>query len=129
MNYYNPYFYSIPSAAMQAPKVGLFSRLFGGNLTFGSIVNGTQKTLGFINQVIPVVKQARPMINNAKTMFKVMNEFKKTDKPKTSFTDKVNKTVNNIKNNVNTNININTPEKEETVDTQNVLSEGPTFFI
>ena len=28
-------------------------------------------------QGIPLIKQARPIIKNAKTMFKVMNEFKK----------------------------------------------------
>lgn len=124
MNYYNPYFYSIPSSMMSAPKVGLFSRLFGGNFSFGSLINGTQKTLNFVNQVIPVVKQAKPMINNAKTMFKVMNEFKKTDKPKSSLNNKIINSTNNTKKentiNLNENKNINT-----NIDT----NEGPKFFI
>ena len=76
MNYYNPYFYSIPTS-LSTPKVGLFSRLLGGSgLTLGKIFNGTQRVLSFANQAIPLVKQVRPMIGNAKTMFKVMNEFK-----------------------------------------------------
>ena len=31
------------------------------------------------NQAIPLVKQVKPVIGNAKTMFKIMNEFKKDD--------------------------------------------------
>lgn len=84
MNYYNPYFYAYPyinTTMNTAPKLGLFSRLFGGNLNFGSILSGTQKTLNIVNQAIPIVKQAGPVLNNAKTMFKVMNEFKKVETP------------------------------------------------
>lgn len=84
MNYYNPYFYGIPTTiADSAPKVGLLSRIFGkSGVTFSSILNGTQKVLNVANQAIPLVKQARPMITNAKTMFKIMNEFKKGDNNK-----------------------------------------------
>lgn len=121
MNYYNPYFYSMPTA-MSTPKVGLFSRLLGGNgITLGGILNGTQRALNFANQAIPLVKQVRPMIGNAKTMFKVMNEFKRVEKPK-----------QNINNNISSNTN-NTPTltKEETIIENNYTSteEGPTFFM
>lgn len=73
MNYYNPYFSALPYMSV-APKLGLFSRLFGGNLSFGTILSGTQKTLNIVNQTIPLVKQAGPVFKNAKTMFKVMIE-------------------------------------------------------
>ena len=124
MNYYNPYFYSVPSS-FATPKVGLFSRLFGGSgITLSGILNGTQKALNFANQAIPLVKQVRPMIGNAKTMFKVMNEFKKVDTIKN---DKINTDINtdktsnliNEENNDN-NINNNLPQE---------YSNGPTFFI
>ena len=120
MNYYNPYFYAMPTAV---PRAGLFSRLFGSSgITLGGILNGTQRVLNFANQAIPLVKQVKPMIGNAKTMFKVMNEFKKTEKPKNS----VNKGVNtNVVNDISTN-NSNINE-----DNNQVLeySEGPTFFM
>ena len=126
MNYYNPYFYSMPTA-ISAPKVGLLSRLTGGSgLTFGTILNGTQRALNFANQAIPLVKQVRPMIGNAKTMFKVMNEFKRTEKPNQ------NKSLNNNENK-NTNYtdqdnNINNEYTEvENINISN--SDGPTFFI
>lgn len=46
------------------------------NIKWGSILDGTSKTLGVINQAIPVIYQVKPIINNAKTMFniaKIMN--------------------------------------------------------
>ena len=74
MNYYNPYFYAIPN--MQKP--GLFSRLFNG-ISFGNILSGTERALNLANQAIPLIKQVKPIIHNTKTMFKIMNEFKKTN--------------------------------------------------
>ena len=46
------------------------------NIKWASLLDGTQKTLGVINQAIPIVYQVKPIINNAKTMFniaKIMN--------------------------------------------------------
>ena len=124
MNYYNPYFYSIPST-ISTPKVGLLSKLTGGSgLTFGSILNGTQRALNFANQAIPLVKQVRPMIGNAKTMFRVMNEFKRTEKPNNNVS--LNNNIINketTKEVINNNINI----ENESNNTD--YNEGPTFFI
>ena len=105
MNYYNPYFFTEPFI-INASKTSLFSRLFGG-ITFGKVLNGTQRALTFANQAIPFVKQVKPIIGNAKTMFKVMNEFKKSENPK--------KNLNSF-NTTKKNISINN-------------DDGPTFFI
>ena len=79
MNYYNPYVNFAPYIT-PTTQTGLLSRIFkSGKFSLSSILNGTQRTLNFINQAIPVVKQVSPMLQNAKTMFKVMNEFKKTE--------------------------------------------------
>ena len=43
------------------------------NIKWGALLDGTSKTLGVINQAIPVVYQVKPIINNAKTIFKVAN--------------------------------------------------------
>jgi hypothetical protein len=111
MNYYNPYFMSYPYANVSnMARGGLFNRLFGG-INMSSILSGTQKTLNIVNQTIPLVKQAQPILKNAKTMFKVMNEFKKVDTPSeksTSIEQKI--------------------EKKE-VPNQELVSNGPTFFI
>ena len=76
MNFYNPYFMPYNYASR-----GLFSNLFRG-INFSSILNGTSRTLNVINQAIPVVKEISPMIKNTKTIFRVMNEFNKSDNPK-----------------------------------------------
>lgn len=122
MNYYPYYSYlptAIPSSAPAA--TGLFSRLFRNGINWGSIVNNTQKTLNIINQAIPVVKQVSPVVKNAKTMFKVMNEFKKVD---------VNSTQKNAEIN-NNRINTTTvadKQSETTTTTINTIESGPTFF-
>ncbi len=106
MNYYNPYFTMYPYMNMARP--GLISRLFSGirNINFGSIISGTGKTLNVVNQAIPLVKQVSPVVKNAKTMFKVMNEFKRVNTP----------SFNKIKKETN--------EYKETIKN----SIGPTFF-
>lgn len=122
MNYYNPYFYTMPaSIAESAPKVGLLTRLFGrSGATLSSILNGTQKVLNVANQAIPLVKQARPMVNNAKTMFRIMNEFKRSDvKPK-----RTNKQYNQV----NTNNTNNTTNTNNELTNYQTVSTGPTFF-
>ncbi|MBR3363039.1 MAG: hypothetical protein IKG40_03840 [Bacilli bacterium] len=106
MNYYNPYFMMYPSAG---------PRLFGSirnslrGLNFSGILNGTQRTLNIINQAIPLVKQVRPVLRNAGTMFKVMNEFKKTDTHK----------------NINSNYHNNYSNDEN----MEKYDEGPKFFL
>ena len=99
MNYYNPYF--VPTTPS---RFSLLAR----NINFNSILNGTQKTLNIINQTIPMIKQVKPIVNNAKTMFKVMNEFKKIDNKEND-----NKVIKEIE---------KTEEKKDYI-------EGPTFFV
>lgn len=113
MNFYNPYYYTFPTTLTQ-PKIGLLGRLFGSTgASIGNFLNGTQKVLNIANQTIPLVKQVKPMIGNAKTMFRVMNEFKKTEKPIII----KNETINN-----------QTVDKEN-IETTNSNNLGPKFFI
>ena len=117
MNYYNPYVYTIPTSVSPS-KIGLFSRLFGNSgITIGKVLNGTQRILNFANQAIPLVKQVRPMIGNAKTMIKVMNEFKRTEGPKQNTATIENSKVENE--------TINIEKDNNYVESDS----GPTFFI
>ena len=108
MNFYNPYFYSLPQTT--TPSLGLLGRVANSTrgLSLGTIVNGTQKTLNIINQAIPIIKEASPMMQNAKTMFKIANEFKKVDTP-------VNESVKQ--------------ENLETKQTEISNENGPIFFL
>lgn len=121
MNYYNPYL-GLYSASTIPARTGLLRGLFSGrNFSFGSIISGVQKTLNLVNQTIPVIKQVSPVMKNAKTMFKVMNEFKKTDTPKKSVP----------KNNVSSNASetTNNESNYENIETIDNNENGPTFFI
>lgn len=117
MNYgynFNPVFMrSAMPMTMAAPSSGL-SSLFApsaiGNaasaskFTFSGLLNGASKTLGVINQAIPVFYQVKPIWNNAKTMMRVVKGINSND------------TKNSI-NNTNNSIS----KKEE-------QSNAPTFF-
>lgn len=75
-------------------------------ITFSGILNGASKTLGVINQAIPVFYQVKPIWNNARTMFKVVKGLNSKDNTlvnteTTSKTEK-NKTINNRKSNAPT---------------------------
>ena len=107
MNYYFPYG-TIPY--IEGTKNGLLSRIFRNGINWSTILTNTQKTLNIVNQTIPVIKQVGPMVNNAKTMFKVMNEFKKVNTPKKEIKNETKKTTKNqIIEEKNTQTNYNNP--------------------
>jgi len=89
------------------------------NNTFsiGKIVGGLSKTLNVANQLIPLYKEAKPMIQNAKSAFGLIKEFGNT-------------TTNKVLTNKEKNI---TPIKEkiESLKDNNINQnkKGPTFFL
>jgi hypothetical protein len=100
MNFYNPYMNYIPYPQTTSPKClirGFLGRLRKGT-SWTTILDNTQRTLGIVNQAIPLVKQTGPIIKNARTMFRVMNEFKKDDNSITTPDTSINKNNNNIMN-------------------------------
>lgn len=48
-------------------------------ISFSQILNSTSKTLGVINQAIPVFYQIKPIWNNAKTMLKIAKGINSKD--------------------------------------------------
>ena len=48
-------------------------------INWSSLLDGTQKTLGVINQALPLIYQVKPIIDNAKTMFKIADVIKSPD--------------------------------------------------
>ncbi len=46
------------------------------SINWSTMLNNTQKTLNIINQAIPIAYQVKPMVNNAKTMFKIIGAVK-----------------------------------------------------
>ena len=83
-------------------RPGLFSKLFNFSKGFNwtTFLDGTQKTLGVINQAIPIVYQVKPIINNARTMFKIADEIRKPPNQNNTNSSNI-----NLQNQVNANIN------------------------
>lgn len=120
MNYYSPYFGYTPYTAPTSK--GILSGILGGikGTNWSGILSNVQKTLGIVNQAIPMVKQVSPIVNNAKTMFKIMNEFKKVDTQIKSTTENKNKETNE------------NSEIIEVTNSRNINSNDynqPTFFV
>ena len=86
----------------------MFGNPYGTGLTFTKVLSGLSKTLNVANQVIPIYKEAKPMINNARTIFGALKELGKDN-------------------------NNNTIKKQEKIkkDTTpaKVISNNPKFFL
>ena len=93
MNNFNPYFNSINmtrnispfattgssimSGATQVAKTGgLFSRIGSSKITLSGILNGAQKTIGTVNQIVPLYNQIKPMFQNSKILLSVAKGLK-----------------------------------------------------
>lgn len=61
--------YPNPYQITKIPTKGLLSSIKA--IDWKALLDSTQKTLGVINQAIPIVYQIKPIVNNAKTLFKI----------------------------------------------------------
>lgn len=73
----------------------MFGQMPTSGLTFSKVLGGISKTLSIANQVIPLYQQAKPMINNAKTIFSVLKEFN-TKNPETTKTSTTKSSIQEV---------------------------------
>ena len=98
----------VPYALNSAPrgilgKLGVLNNGIKG-INWGGLLNNTSKTLGVINQAIPIVKQAGPMLNNMRSMVKLEKKYKNETSPKnTSIKKDIEKSKQVITNNTSLN--------------------------
>ncbi len=94
--------------------IGLTSK----GLSLTKIIGGISKTLQIANQVIPLYQKAKPMIHNARSLFSVVKEMKKTT---------------NTPNTINNSQKLNTPNNSASKSQQNTIKKestlSPTFFL
>lgn len=109
---FNPYQAFMPFRATSG--LGILGRI-----NWGTLLSNAQKSLSIVNQAIPIVYQVKPIVSNARTVFKVVNELGKPNKTNT------NTNTNTKANNINT--NESTPIKNSS--NQNYSSNEPVFFI
>ncbi len=96
MNNYNPFFNSlnmtrsispfattassfISNATQGARSTGLLSKLSTSKFSLSGILNGAQKTIGTVNQIVPLYNQIKPMVQNSKVLLNVAKSLKSTD--------------------------------------------------
>ena len=61
-------------------------------LTLTKVLGGISKTLGIANQVIPLYREAKPMIKNARTILSVLKDMNKPVNNKPSKTKQIRET-------------------------------------
>ena len=111
---------SLLGARSAAPVVSaLGGATKASTFTFSGLLNGASKTLGVINQAIPVFYQVKPIINNAKTMYRVAKEINSNDRKNTSTNTNSSNSSNNSNNNTSTN----------NISNNNNDVNKPNFFI
>lgn len=111
---------SLLGARSAAPAVNaLGGATKASTFTFSGLLNGASKTLGVINQAIPVFYQVKPIINNAKTMYRVAKEINSNDRKNTSTNTNSSNNSNNSNNNTSTN----------NISNNNNDVNKPNFFI
>lgn len=67
-------------------------------INWSGLLDGTQKTLGVINQAIPIMYQVKPIINNARTMFRIADEIRNpSNTSNNSYNNSSTSTINNNK--------------------------------
>lgn len=94
-------------------------------LTLTKVAGGISKTLGIVNQAIPIYKEVKPIAQKARGMYSLVKEFGSIPNNKTNNTTNINNTnINNnlLPNRFNTNQTLNTQEK------RNVSTTSPVFF-
>lgn len=69
------------SIASNAFRNGIAPRGIGSKISLSGILNGAQKTIGTVNQIVPLYNQVKPMIENSKSVFKVFKGIKSKNTP------------------------------------------------
>lgn len=122
-SFYNPYMFQAYQTASGVGKAGLGIKGLFHNFNFGNFLNSAGKTLNVINQAIPIFYQVKPIVNNAKTMFRVMGAVRDTDTSSKN-------SSNSYNNYTNDNIYSNTSSEDSNINnTVNTNSSSPTFFL
>ena len=117
-------------AGAAARGTGMLSKLglAGKSINWSGLLNNASKTLGVVNQAIPLVKQAGPMFNNMKSMMRLASIFK----DETDNSPRRNSNQVNSQNYTSQNVNIqysqdNTSKYNDLVD--DYQYNKPNFFI
>lgn len=114
----------IANLSSTARGTGLFGKITGSirAINWGGLLNNANKTLNVMNQAIPLIRQAGPMVSNMKSMMKIAKVFgNETNNSRNN--NKSNVQMINSQNNLrNNNISINTNNKKNNINLNNETS-------
>lgn len=91
----------------------MFGTPINNGLTITKVLGGLSKTLSIANQVIPLYKEAKPMLNNARNILSVLKDLNKGNQN----TPKSTTQYNNIK------------EKDTYKEPKRINNSNPSFFL
>ena len=74
----------------------VFTRSLTNKFSLSGILNGAQKTIGTINQIVPLYNQVKPMISNSKTIISAAANFTKTNLKSKRYNNNKNNTTIDI---------------------------------
>ena len=58
---------------------GLLSKIGSSKLSLSGILNGAQKTIGTVNQIVPLYNQVKPLVQNSKVLLNVAKGLRSTN--------------------------------------------------
>lgn len=129
---------SLGAAGGAARGAGLIRSLGNGiaglrSINWSGLINGTSKTLGVINQTIPLVKQVGPVMNNMKSMLRVASAFKdETDRSyrrnSTHQKQNISRNSHHVSNSSSQVVKNYSPPQEK-VESSHFEDYSPTFFV
>lgn len=106
---------------------GLLSKLGGGKMSLSGILTGAQKTIGTVNQIIPLYNQIKPMVQNSKVLLNVAKGIKGDGTSKGLFGLRK-RNRNYYPNNDEKTIDIKQEERKE-IKKENQNSPSKPYFI
>ena len=77
---------AINSFSQAAKTGGLFSKIGGSKITLSGILTGAQKTIGTVNQIVPLYNQVKPMFQNSKILLNIAKGLKGDGNSNKNFT-------------------------------------------
>ena len=115
--------------------LGLMGRIGNGmsavkGINWGNLLNNASRALGVVNQTIPLVRQAGPMFNNMKSMFRIASAFKDVtdDDAREKKKETIKKETSNVSN-YNYNYNMADSYNDISRDSYQTYGNEPNFFI
>lgn len=100
------------------------------SLNIGGLLNNASKALGVVNQMVPIVKEVGPMMNNMRSMLKIASIFKdETDTNKSKETSKVVEEKKEVVDTTNTKENSTSINNDSTTKYKSSINNEPNFFL